>query len=167
MAETRDPRRFLLMFAVGIGLMAVLVSGILFMQRGARIGLTGKFLKVRTAALDENSTVVVVDFRVNNPSDVLFVVHTVSLLMEDNDGKTYDGIVSSEVDAKRLFEGLPLLGQKFNDTLVMRDRIPGRSTTDRMVAVRYEAPEARIQARKRFLLRIKDVDGAVVEIPER
>src|SRR4030095_7619221 len=79
MAETRDPRRFLLMFAVGIGLMAVLVSGILFMQRGARIGLTGKFLKVRTAALDENSTVVVVDFRVNNPSDVPFAVPPASL----------------------------------------------------------------------------------------
>jgi len=160
-------KKFVLMFAIGIGVMAAFVTGILYMQRGARVGLTGQILKIRTAALDENSTVAVVDFRFVNPSDVIFQVHNVQLLMEDNDGKQYDGIVSSETDAKRLFEGLPLLGQKFNDTLVIRDRIPARSTADRMVAVRYEAPEARIQGRKRFLLRIRDVDGAVSEISER
>src|SRR5690242_17504480 len=137
-------RKFLVMFAAGIGLMAVFVSGILYMQRGARVGLTGQFLKVRTAALDENSTIAVVDYRVVNPSNVIFQVHNVSLLMEDNDGKTYDGIVSSEADAKRLFEGFPILGQKFNDTLVIRDRVAPHSSIDRMVAVRYEAPEARI-----------------------
>jgi len=160
-------RKFLLMFAIGIGLMAVLVTGILYMQRGARVGLVGQFLKVRTGAFDENSSIAVVDFRFVNPSDVMFQVHDVQLLMEDNDGKQYSGIVSSESDAKRLFEAYPILGQKFNDTLVIRDRIPGKSTADRMVAVRYEAPESRIQGRKRFLLRIKDVDGAVSEISER
>lgn len=160
-------RKFLGKFAVGIGIMAILVAAVLYIQRGARMGLTGEILKVRTAALDENSSVAVVDFRFANPSDGMFQVHNVSLLMEDQDGKMYDGIVSSELDAKRLFEGLPLLGQKFNDTLIMRDKVPARSTADRMVAVRYDAPESRLQARKRFVLRIREVDGTVSEISEK
>lgn len=160
-------RKFGLLFLAGIGIMAVLVAGILYRQRDAAIGLTGQFLKVRTAQLDENSTVAVIDYRLDNPSSGLFQVHSVSLLMEDADGKQYDGIVSSEMDAKRLFEGFPLLGQKFNETLVMRDKVQPHSTMDRMVAVRYEAPESKIQGRKRFLLRIREVDGAVSEISER
>src|SRR5437867_2142036 len=100
-------------FAAGIAVVAIGITGVLFMQRGARVGLTGQFLKVRTAALDENSTVAVIDFRFANPSDVTFVVLTVSAFMEENDGKQYEGKVAAEMDAQRLFEGLPLLGQKF------------------------------------------------------
>ena len=160
-------RTFTITFAVGIVVMAIVVSGILYMQRGARIGISGEILKVRTAALDENSSVAVIDFRFANPSNVLFEVRSVTVLMEENDGKQYPGQVASELDAKRLFDALPLLGQKFNDTLKIRDEVPPHSTADRMVAVRFEAPESRIQARKRFLMRIEEVDGANSEISEK
>ena len=42
-------------------------------------------------------------------------------------------------------KALPLLGQKFNDTLVLRDRIPGHTSEDRMVAARFDAPESRME----------------------
>ena len=84
--------------------------GVLFMQRGARIGLAGTILKVRTAPLDENSTIAVVDFRFANPGNVPFWVRTVSLVMEDKDGSQYEGKTISEGDAKRLFEGLAAAG---------------------------------------------------------
>src|ERR1051326_832109 len=157
-------RTFAIAFAAGIAVVLITIAGVLFMQRGARVGLTGQFLKVRTAALDENSTVVVIDFRVNNPSDVLFVVRMASCFMEENDGKQYEGKVAAEMDAQRLFEGLPILGQKFNQTLMTKEPIGPRSTADRMVAVRFEAPESRVLARKRFLLRIGDMSGPVSEI---
>jgi hypothetical protein len=160
-------RTFAITFGVGIAVVLIGITGVLFMQRGARVGLTGQFLKVRTAALDENSTVAVIDFRVNNPSDVLFVVKYASVFMEENDGKQYEGKVAAEIDAQRLFAGLPILGQKFNQTLVTRESIAAHGTVDRMVAVRFEAPEARIQARKRFLLRIGDMSGPVSEISEK
>jgi len=160
-------RTFAITFAVGIAVVVIGISGVLFMQRGARVGLTGQFLKVRTAALDENSSIAVIDFRFANPSDVLFVVRMVSCFMEENDGKQYEGKVAAEMDAQRLFEGLPLLGQKFNQTLMTKEAIAPRSTADRMVAVRFEGPESRIQARKRFLLRIADMSGPVTEIAER
>ena len=57
---------------------AVAVGGILYMQRGAHMGVPGQILKVRTAPLDDNSSVAVIDFRFVNPADVVFVVHTVT-----------------------------------------------------------------------------------------
>ena len=45
--------RFAAAFAIGIAVIAVAVAVIFYMQRGARVGLTGKVLKVRTAPLDE------------------------------------------------------------------------------------------------------------------
>lgn len=159
--------RFTATFAIGIGIIAIVVVGILYMQRGARIGLSGSVLKVRTAPLDENSTIAVVDFRYANVGNVPFWVRTVSLVMEDKNGNQYEGKVISETDAKRLFEAMPLLGQKYNDTLILRDKIPGHTSQDRMVAARFEAPESRIDSRKRFLVRVEEVDGNISEFSEK
>jgi hypothetical protein len=160
-------KNFLTAFVIGIAVIAVAITGVLYMQRGARVGLIGNVLKVRTAPLDENSSVAVLDFRYRNPANDPFIVRSVTVILEENDGNQFQGATVSESDAKRLFEGLPLLGQKFNDTLLTRDKIAPGASADRMVAVRFEAPEARLEKRKRFLLRIEDVDGPVTEISER
>jgi hypothetical protein len=160
-------KNFLAAFAIGVGLIAVVVSGVLYMQRGARVGLTGNFLKVRTAPLDENSSVAIIDFRINNPSNVRFVVRHVTLVLDDPDGNKYDGRTVAETDAKRLFEVMPLLGEKFNETLLMNDTVQAHATADKMVAVRFDAPESRLEKRQRFILKIEDVDGPVTEIVER
>ena len=159
--------RFATTFAIGIAAVAVIVGAILFMQRGARIGLAGQILKVRTAPLDDRSSVAVLDFRFANPSNVFFVVRTVTVVLEESNGTQVEGTTVSEMDAQRLFEGIPLLGQKFNRTLVMRDKIPSHSSEDRMVAARFEVPESILESRKRLLLRIEDVDGPVTEISEK
>ena len=160
-------KNFVTALAIGVGLIAVIVAGVLYMQRGARVGLAGSFLKVRTAPLDDYSSVAVIDFRFRNPGDVNFVVRTVTVVLEDANGNQVEGRTVSESDAKRLFEGIPLLGQKFNDTLVMRDKIPSHAAQDRMVAARFEVPEAKVEQRKRLLLRIEDVDGPITEISEK
>jgi hypothetical protein len=159
--------QFVIACGIGIACVGLVVAGVLLMQRGARVGLTGNVLKVRTAPLDENSSVVVLDFRFSNPGNVLFVVRGCTVIMEEKDGKEYDGMTVAEMDAKRLFEAIPLLGQKFTDTLVERDRVPGHTFQDRMVAARFNAPESRLESRKRFLLRIEELDGLVSEISEK
>jgi len=159
--------QFAVAFGVGLALIGLVVAGVLFMQRGARVGLTGNVLKVRTAPFDDGGCVAVLDFRFTNPGNVLFMVRGVTVVMEEKDGKQYDGITVAEVDAQRLFEAVPLLGQKFTPTLVERDKIPGHTFQDRMIAARFNAPESRIEARRRFLIRIEEVDGTVSEISER
>ncbi|HZT30101.1 MAG TPA: hypothetical protein VFA33_09475 [Bryobacteraceae bacterium] len=151
-------------FGIGVGVVVVAVCAILYIQRGSHIELKGSILKVRTQALDENNSVAVVDFRFANPSDFPFVVRSVTVSVEGAGGQVYQGADVSEVDAKRLFQYYPLLGQKFNDSLLMRDRIPPRHTEDRMIAARFEIPVKQLDARKSLSIRIEDVDGPVSEL---
>ena len=160
-------KNFLVAFGIGLAIIALAVGGIFFMQRGDRMQLPGKILKVRTAALDDDSSVAVIDFRITNPSDILFEVRTVTVEMEDNQGKSYMGQSISEMDAKRLFEGLPVLGTKFNTSLLMKDRLGSHGSADRMIAARFQAPVALLDGRKRFVVRIEEVDGKSFEYAER
>ena len=151
---------------VGLGVVACGVAGMFYMQRGAHIELKGAILKVRTQAMDENSSVAVVDFRFVNPSNYPFVVRQVDVSIEDKDGKPLEGSQVSELDARRLFEYFPQLGQKYNDSLLMRNKIPPRESMDRMIAARFEVPESALQSRKKLSVRIVDLDGPTAELQE-
>ena len=159
-------RNFVIAFVVGIACIAIAVAGIFYMQRGAHVEPVGKVLKIRTASLDERSSLAVVDFRIANTSDYPFMVRTVTVIAEFADGSTNEGQTVSEPDAKRVFAGLPVLGTKYNDTLVMRDRLPAHTSWDRMVAARFELPEDKLQARKRLVVKIEEVDGQVIEVAQ-
>ena len=160
-------KNFLVAFGIGLAIIALAVGGIFVMQRGDRMQLPGKILKVRTAPLDDDSSIAVIDFRITNPSNILFEVRTVTVEMDDPQGRSYLGQPVSEVDAVRLFEGLPVLGQKFNPTLIMRERLGSHRSADRMIAARFQAPMALLDGRKRFVVRIEEVDGKSFEYAER
>ena len=159
--------RFPIAFGIGLVVIAIGVAAVLVMQRGAHIEVTGRFLKVRTAPLDEHSSIAVVDFRVANPADYPFVVRAVTLILEDSTGKQSEGTTVSNGDTDRLFAGVPLLGQKYNPTLFAREKVGSHQTQDRMVAARFEVPESDLEHRKRILIRIDEVDGAVSEVSEK
>jgi hypothetical protein len=152
----------------GIGIVVVVLGilGILYVQRGAHVELKGSVQKVRTLALDENSSAALIDFRVHNPSDYPFVVRKADVSLIESGGNTLEGMVIAEVDARRLFEYFPVLGQKYNDSLVIRTKVEPRQTIDRMLAVRFEVPEAQLQARRGLVIRIEEIDGPVSEIVE-
>ena len=154
-------------FGIGLAIIAIAVAVMFYLQRGAHVELKGSVLKVRTEALDETSSVAVIDFRFVNPSDVQFVVRSVDVTMEGKDGSSTPGQPISEVDTKRVFQYHPMLGQKFNDSLLMRDKIPARQAEDRMIAARFEMPAEKLEARKAFHIRIEDVDGPVSELVEK
>ena|SRR5689334_5231512 len=159
-------RNFLIAFGVGLAVIGLLVAGVMFMQRGDAIEIQAKFLKVRTAPLDDTSTVAVVDLRITNPSNLLLEIRQVQMEMEDAGGMR-TGDVIGEGDTKRVFEALPVLGQKFLDTLSMRQRISSRSVGDYMVAARFAVPIAQVDARKRFILHVEEVDGKTFDFKER
>ena len=160
-------RTFLIAFGGGLLCIAIAVAAVFYVQRGAHIELPGKVLKVRTAPLDENSSVAVADFRITNPSDYPWEVRTVTLVLEDPSGAQAEGQTISEQDARHVFQGVPLLGEKYNETLMMRDRIAPHTTVDKMVAARFELPEAKLESRKRLIVRIEEIDGKIAELPDR
>src|ERR1039458_2530330 len=142
-------KNFLVAFGIGLAIIALAVGGIFFMQRGDRMELPGKILKVRTAPLDDDSSIAVIDFRITNPSNILFEVRTVTVEMDDNQGRSYLGQPVSEVDPIRPSDRTPVLGQKFNPTLIMRDRLGSHRSADRMIAARFQAPMALLDGRDR------------------
>ena len=160
-------RTLLITFGIGIVVIAIAVAGIVYMQRGGHVELPGTILKVRTAPLDEQSAAVAIDFRVTNPSNYQFKVRSVTVVLESQSGAQIEGATASEIDAQRLMAGVPLLGDKYNPSLMVGERVPGRTTLDRMIAARFEVPDSQLQARKRFLVRIEEVDGLVEELSER
>ena len=152
---------------IGAALILAAVGVMLYLTRGAHIELTGSVLKVRTMALDENSSLAVVDFRFANPADYPFVVRSCTVHLQDGSGKALEGFSVPETDARRIFEYYPILGPKYNDTLVLKDKIPAHNSQDRMIAARFEIPVDRLEARQRLSLRIEEIDGVVSEIEEK
>jgi hypothetical protein len=158
--------RNLVFMLVGMALVGLMVVWVFYIQRGAHLELKGSILKVRTLAPDDSSSVAVIDFRFVNAADFPWMVRSVDVSVIDSAGERIEGYTIAEADAARLFEYYPLLGQKFNESLVARARIKPRQSLDRMISARFEIPEAQLRSRKRLQIRVEDVDGAVSEIVE-
>jgi hypothetical protein len=150
-----------LLIFFGIGVLAVGVAVFLAVSgnEGAHLQLKGKILKVRTGALGDGNSIAVLDFRVENPSDVPFVVGNVEVSLEQKNGAMVDGITTSKSDLKQLFQYNRFLGDQYNDGLVMRDTIAPHSMVDRMVAAHFEVSGQALDSAKAVHLSLHDVDG--------
>jgi hypothetical protein len=158
-------RERLLSIAIGLALVSAAIGGLLWFNRGSRMVLDSTVQKVRTQALDD-ATALVVDFRITNPSKYRYVVGKVELFA-DLDGNWVEGSIVADIDAKRFFDAYPAIGQKFNDTLLMREKIAPGQSIDRMLAARFEVHESKLLARRNLKIRIEEVDGVVTEIFEK
>ena len=159
-------KNILIASGIGVVCIAIAVGIILFIQRGAHLDLPGSILKVRTTTIEEGSTIAMIDFRVSNTSDYPAVVRTVRVYAEAKNGGRLEGTVISDIDSQRVFDGIPLLGKKYNASLVLQDKIPGHATWDRMIGARFDIPEDQFQQRKRVIVSIEEIDGNIYEIAE-
>ena len=151
--------QFAIFVGIGVVVIAIAVAWIWQGTKGNHLELNGEILKVRTGALDDNSSAAILDFRVKNVSDVPFVVRTVEVEAEMPDGKTATGELISKTDYNILLQYNQFLGPKYNDGLSLRDKIAPRQQMDRMVAVRFEIPLKMLASAKSIHLMAQDVDG--------
>jgi len=151
---------------VGLVVAGAAVGFLMWWNRGAHLELKGEILKVRTLKTDEKNSIAIIDFRFVNSSDYRFVVRQVEVTLEDADGAVVGSVPVSDVDATRLFQYYKVLGQKYNPSLLMRDRVAPRQSLDRMIAAAFAMTEEKLQQRKRLKIRVEDVDGAVSELVE-
>jgi len=157
-------------FWIFLALGLVVVGGLVFTMftatKGAHLRLEGKILKVRVLPLGGDASLVVLDFRATNPSNVPFVVNSVTLHLEPASGEVVDGRTASKTNIENIFRYEKILGPKYNPILSLQDRIPAHQTADLMAGARFELPEAAINSRKMIRLRLEDVDGAAAELSE-
>lgn len=143
--------------------MAFLVFGVFTGTKGSHLELKGQVMKARTGALDDKTSAAVLDFRISNPSNVLFLVREVKVTLDKVNGETADGRVVSKRDLKQLLEYNKFLGSQYNEILTVKDRVPAHGQIDRMVAVTFEIPQAELDTAKSLKLYIQDMNGAEFE----
>jgi hypothetical protein len=156
-------KRLLIFFGLGVVAVVVAVFVILTTNKGSHLQLQGKILKVRTGALGEGNSIAVLDFRVENPSDVAFVVRNVEISLEKKNGEMADGVTVSKSDLKQLFQYNRFLGDQYNDGLGLQDTIAPHSTVDRMVASHFEVSSQELERAKAVHLSVQDVNGPLWE----
>jgi len=160
-------KQFWLLLGAGLAIVAAGLGILLMGTKGNHLELTGAILHTRTLALNPSASLVMVDFRIKNPSDVPFVVKSVTIQIDPAKGDTLDGKGISKPDVENVFKYEKLLGPKFNEVLSIRDRIAPHQSMDRMAGARFELADSAIDARKAIHVRIEDMDGTVAEIGER
>jgi len=158
---------FWIFLVAGLAVVGGLIFTMLTATQGAHLRLEGKILKVRVLALPGSvASIVIIDFRATNPSDVPFVVNSVTLHLQPATGDAVDGNTISKNDIENIFRYQKLLGPKYNNTLSLQDRIEPHKIADLMAGARFELPEAAVNSRKSIKVRIEDVDGTSAELTE-
>jgi len=156
-------KRLLIFFGIGVVAIAVAVVVIVTANKGSHLQLQGKILKVRTGSLGEGNSIAVMDFRVENPSDVPFTVRNVEITLEKPNGEMVDGVTVSKSDLKVLFRYNRFLGDQYNDGLGLQDTIAPHAAVDRMVAAHFEVSDRDLDQAKAVHLSIQDVNGPLWE----
>jgi len=156
-------KQFLIFFGVGVVVIVIAVVTILSANKGSHLELKGKILKIRTGALSDQDSIAVLDFRVENPSNVPFVVRQVEVTLEKKDGATAEGSTVAKGDLKQLFQYNRFLGDQYNEALTIKDTVPPHGTVDRMVAARFDVANKDLEASKAIHLSIQDLDGPLWE----
>lgn len=157
-------KQFLIMFGVGVLVIGLGVFFIVYGNRGSHLQLKGNILKVRTGALSDQDSIAILDMRLENPSDVSFVVREVEVTLNKQDGTTANSALIAKTDLHQLFQFNRFLGDQYNDTISIKDEVPPHGTVDRMVAARFDVPDKDLENAKNLHVSIQDMDGPLFEI---
>lgn len=160
-------KQFFILLGVGLAIVAAGIGLLLVGTKGNHLELTGSILHTRVLPLNDKASLVILDFRLRNPSDVPFVVKSVTIQLTPLSGEPVDGIPISKPDVENVFKYEKLLGPKFNDVISIRDRVDPHQQMDRMAGARFDMTDSAIDSRKSIQLRIEDMDGTVAEIGEK
>jgi hypothetical protein len=151
------------MFGAGLAVVALIVGFVFFAKRGDHLEPKGMILKERTIALNEETSLLLLDFRLVNDSDVIMTLNDISITAELADGPI-QGRVLPKSDLIGTFRYFPVLGEKYNEAIAARDEVPPHSQVDRMVSATFGTPLSVLDARKKVTLRVEDASRTAVEM---
>ena len=153
-------KQFGIFLGIGVVVVAIALVFIVYGNKGSHLDLKGEIIKVRTGAIDENSSAAVLDFRVQNTSDVPLVVRDVTVTADPPSGDPIESQIIAKRDYQQLLSFNRFLGQQYNQGLSIKDKIAPHEQIDRMAAVRFEVPQAQLDKAKQLRMVIADMDGA-------
>ncbi|HWE50431.1 MAG TPA: hypothetical protein VG273_11600 [Bryobacteraceae bacterium] len=156
-------KAFGIAFGAALVVIVILVWTGFATTKGNHLAPSGTIGKVRVQSVTDDVTFMVIDFNMKNDSDRDMIVHSISGTVQTPEGDV-DGSGVAASDLVSAFRLYPLLGDQYNPVLKERDVLPAHQTLDRMVGIRFDLPLAKVESRKRFILKIQDVTGPVLEL---
>jgi hypothetical protein len=151
-------------FAVTLAVIALIVWRIAVATKGNHLDPITKVGKVRIQKVDDNESIVILDFSVNNDSDRKLVVRTVNATLDSPDGSSTDGSVIAARDLANVLKNYPELGAELNPAFKAWDEVKPRERLDRMIGVRFDMSDEKLAKRRDIDLRLEDISGIVVDV---
>ena len=146
---------------------ALLVAGaIYFYNEGATPTLAGEITEVRTLAMDEASSVAVVNFSGTNTSDRIVFIHKRELTITDENGATNIGLPVQVSDVQNLFQYFPILGGMKDAPLLPRTEIEPGAELRGLVVGRFAMPKHELDARKSLVVKFYSDQNRSTELSE-
>ena len=160
-------KRFLIGFAIAVVAIAVIIWRAAEATKGNHLDPITKIGKVRIRKVDENESIAVLDFSVDNRSDRKLVVRTVEGFLHAKDGSSADGSILAAKDLVNVFRNYPDLGEQYNPPFKAWDEVKPHERLDRMIGVRFDVPDSQIAGRKSIALQLEDISGIRVNLTAR
>lgn len=146
---------------------AALVAGaIYFYNEGATPTLAGEITEVRTLAMDEASSVAVVNFTGVNTSDRIVFIHQREVTITDENGAAHIGLPVQVADIQNLFEYFPILGGMKDAPLLPRTEVEPGAELRGLVAARFDLPKHELDARQSLVVKFYNELGRSTELSE-
>jgi hypothetical protein len=158
--------KFPIFFGVAIGILVLGLTFGWFSTSDKRLEVTGEILKTRTIELTPETTLVMLDFRMRNESNVDFVLKEANLTWTSADGASHEMDTVARPDLDRILQYVKQAGPKFNEVFVMREKLGGKAMLDRMAAGVAKASEGDFLKHKSLTLTLTDLDGKTFELKE-
>lgn len=144
----------LLLALVAVGLVALAYN---WTTSGEQTRLEGEITEVRTLAVEDEASVLLVNFEVENITNLPFVAHERWLEVVDADGNQYQGANVDGFHMKELFRYFPdKLGGMKDAPMVFKTRIEAGEKHRALLGARFEISKADLDARREIIVRIVD-----------
>jgi hypothetical protein len=156
-------KRLLIFLGIGLVVAGIAAGLIFYLHVGSHLDLKVEIIKIRTGKIDDNNCAALIDFRVENVSDVPFRVRDITVNAEQPNGDKIEGESISRKDIQQLLQYNRFFGQQYNPALAAGDTIKPREKVDRTLAIRFDVPLELLDKAKQLRLHIQDATGADFE----
>lgn len=148
-------------------LLVVFLAGLVYwFNSGSQVRLNAEVVRVRTVATSDKTAVLIAELRIYNPANVPFVVREVKTVLARQDGQSLAGDQVAQGDLDRLLGYYAAEGPRYNETLKVRSKLPGKTRRDWTVAASFPVAKNAIDERRGLVFEIDDVDGVRVTVTE-
>ena len=144
----------LALILIGVG---AVVLAVMFFTGDNQTRLEGRVTEVRTIANTDDSSIALINFRVENVTPHPFVGYQREIDMVDAEGTTHRGLLVQEFDLKQLFQyyAQQLGGMKDEPFTAQKSVEPG-DARGFLIGARFETTEAELKGRKDLIIRLTD-----------